>query len=163
MKIWIIFAMALLLVIVVGIDRDDEQKIITATPTDAALAQAKSEYEAEIAQAEKDTADPCKGHPMRLVENRLAKETVFVFAGHVIPPSQIPELDLQAVEPASGEKVIRVVMLEPFSDELSEIAFLAAGTRACKAGLNDEIKNYAIFGPYSGMRRSPWPTPKEKK
>ena len=118
-----------------------------------------------VAEAKNQTADPCGMHHVRLVQppKYSTEQAVLVVGGQEVYGGNINDLAFEAREPIPGEHAIRVALL-PAAPEFQEIIWIADETQACRAGLGEAIKRYAISGGRSGDYGHPnWPTPPKMK
>lgn len=117
---------------------------------------------AKMVQAATREIGPCSPNPIRLVQTppHSTKKAVLVIGGKVVNAEEGNNLFLEAREPALGERAVRVAYLEP-EPSFREVVWLAAYSKACKAGLESSIKKYAISGGRDGgYVEPPWPTKK---
>ena len=119
----------------------------------------KSEFFRKIELAKHQTADPCGRHNIKLVHPPagLNEKSVLVIGGRVVYEGEIEDVSLEAREPEPGEHTVRVA-ITPAAPEFQEIIWIADGTKACQAGLGEDIKRYATSGGRAGGDSHPrWP------
>lgn len=111
----------------------------------------------ELAKAKEETSDPCGESFIKLVEpNPYSKHSPEV----VVAGERIWELGLVHLDPRfiNGEIVIRVVTFSDTPNGYKELMWYARGTKACRTGLGDEIKRYAITCEEGDCDHPDWPT-----
>ncbi|HUC31578.1 MAG TPA: hypothetical protein VMR99_02745 [Candidatus Paceibacterota bacterium] len=140
---------------------------------EANLAEAADhQFDQEILDAEKKTSDPCAIYPLELVRPpaHSTREAALVIGGRGVWAEKGNDLMVAAADPIPGEHAVSVYYSPP-EPAFEEIAWLAYGTKACEAGLGEQVKDYAVSeGRLGNMlnrhgkidHRPAWPTPPTK-